>query len=571
MNLLAALVRAYDVRSGMPPINYSSEKVSYLIPLQANGDLSGPPVDLRRSIKKNATPITMSVPSGAKRTSAIVPNFLWDKTSYALGISENASERTNIEHEKFVQWHAELLSQSCDTGLRAFLDFLLKWKVTNFATLGWPQDMLDQNIVFGLGTERDGHGAVRGIHDRPAARELWGRIQESRQSNFGTCSITGTTGAIARLHPPIKGVPGAQASGALLVSFNKDAFCSYRRLQGDNAPISEAAAFKYGTVLNHLLAYGSRNKIQLGDLTLVFWANGPEAIAIEAEELFYALADNPNAEPNLAALRPELRDISFAVVGISSNAARLSVRFQLTKNFQQVVANLVAHYRLTRIQHSASAKFIPMRTLLTATAPFGQEDRIASAVASHFLQATLTGEAFPAELLYRTIMRLQSEKRITVACAALLKAVLSRNSGIHLGYCLDADLDDHSYLLGRLLAWFDFLEQEARGGGIGVPVSSVHYASASANPAQTFPALHGKALRNLEKIRPRKPALISYAEACLLDLISKAFNWGKRKALPSPEDRAVFAIGCYHQRQELYLSGESRVLRTGQEALNDGN
>lgn len=61
------------------------------------------------------------------------------------------------------------------------------------------------------------------------------------------CLITGKEAGIARIHPAIKGVMGAQAAGAALVSFNAPAFCSYGHEQGANAPVSEYAAFAYTT------------------------------------------------------------------------------------------------------------------------------------------------------------------------------------------------------------------------------------------------------------------------------------------------------------------------------------
>lgn len=64
---------------------------------------------------------------------------------------------------------------------------------------------------------------------------------------------------------------GAQSSGAAIVSFNLDAFCSYDKQQNFNAPVSEAKVFAYTTGLNQLLA-SATNRIQIGDATTVFWA-----------------------------------------------------------------------------------------------------------------------------------------------------------------------------------------------------------------------------------------------------------------------------------------------------------
>ena len=46
------------------------------------------------------------------------------------------------------------------------------------------------------------------------------------------CIVTGEKMSIAKLHPSIKGVHGAQAMGTSLVSFNAPAFCSYEKCKG---------------------------------------------------------------------------------------------------------------------------------------------------------------------------------------------------------------------------------------------------------------------------------------------------------------------------------------------------
>jgi CRISPR-associated protein Csd1 len=78
-----------------------------------------------------------------------------------------------------------------------------------------------------------------------------------------------------RLHTAIKGVWGAQSSGANIVSFNLRAFESYgkEQKQGENAPVSKRAAFAYTTALNHLLGKDSTQRIQVGDASTVFWAS----------------------------------------------------------------------------------------------------------------------------------------------------------------------------------------------------------------------------------------------------------------------------------------------------------
>ena len=162
--------------------------------------------------------------------------------------------------------------------MKALLRFLDSWSPADFARLGWPEEMKDQNIVSALESERLKDIC---IHDRPAARAVWTRLSAEGEKKEAACLVTGARGAIARLHPAIKGVWGAQTSGASIVSFNLDAFTSYGHEQGENAPVSEAAAFAHTTAVNRFLEKGGGHRIQIGDASTGFWADASEATAAE--------------------------------------------------------------------------------------------------------------------------------------------------------------------------------------------------------------------------------------------------------------------------------------------------
>jgi CRISPR-associated protein Csd1 len=312
VSVLASLVRAYErLGDEMPPFGYSVEKIDFEIPLNTDGTPAGPPIDRRQGEGKKKTPFAMRMPQPAKRTSAIAPNFLWDKTSYVLGVTASEGKRTTAEHAAFVARHRELLQGSKGEGLQAFLRFLESWRPDDFATIDWPVDIkeqiIDRNVVFSLESER--RKQIR-IHDRPAARALWARLCSEAEKSQAACLVTGEHSAIARLHPAIKGVWGAQSSGASIVSFNLDAFASYGHEQGDNASVSEAAAFKYTTALNRFLERDSSHRIRTGDASTVFWADASDAQAAnEAEDIFAALlgVDEKVESKKIGALLEALR------------------------------------------------------------------------------------------------------------------------------------------------------------------------------------------------------------------------------------------------------------------------
>ena len=175
-----------------------------------------------------------------------------------------------------------------------------------------------------------------------------------------------------RIHPNIKGVRGAQSSGASIVSFNQEAFTSHEKTQGANAPISAKAAFAYTTALNSLLSRDSKQKIAIGDTTVVFWAEAPggnEKAAAAAENLFAAILSPPPEEETTARIKDALEKVAkgrpltetqgdaapgtaFHVLGIVPNASRLSIRFHLRDTMGTLAQKVGAHWRDLAIEPS---------------------------------------------------------------------------------------------------------------------------------------------------------------------------------------------------------------------------
>ena len=124
MSALEALVRAYERLPEAPALGYSMEKIGFLVSLNADGSPAGLPIDLREGEGKRKTSRAMLVPQPAKRTSGVAPNFLWDKTSYALGVTAGEGKRTERKHQEFVDTHGTLLAGVSDEGLQALMRFL---------------------------------------------------------------------------------------------------------------------------------------------------------------------------------------------------------------------------------------------------------------------------------------------------------------------------------------------------------------------------------------------------------------------------------------------------------------
>ncbi|HBZ49077.1 MAG TPA: type I-C CRISPR-associated protein Cas8c/Csd1, partial [Halieaceae bacterium] len=255
---------------GIAPFGFSQEKISYALVLSKDGRLLDVQ-DIRDTSGKKPVPAILTVPQPPKRSVNIAPCFLWDNSSYVLGISSAHDERSKMRNKEtygsFKAMHQRVLANCDSVRLGAFLAFLDRWEPEAWQKSSLiSEDMLDANYVFRL------DGDLEYMHQYHEAQKIRLEILYESATPSKVCLVTGAHAPIARLHPSIKGVYGAQTAGASIVSFNLDAFTSYGKSQGENAPISEAVAFSYTATLNYLLRKGSPQRLQIGDSSVVFWA-----------------------------------------------------------------------------------------------------------------------------------------------------------------------------------------------------------------------------------------------------------------------------------------------------------
>jgi CRISPR-associated protein Csd1 len=576
MSALASLVRAYDRMAAygkVPAYGYSQERISFLIPLHPDGTVAHQPIDLRQGEGKKKTAPLMAVPQPTKRTSGVKPNFLWDKTAYVLGVTAGEGKRTSREHDAFVVAHREWLGSLSDEGLQAILRFLDKWSPDRFVRLGWPEDMKDQNIVFALESERLANIM---IHDRPAARELWARLTAAAEKTSAACLITGDHAPVARLHPAIKGVWGAQSSGASIVSFNLDAFESYGHEQGENAPVSEAAAFAYTSALNHFLERNSGHRIQVGDASTVFWADSSDAQAVlDAESLFLGFIDEKEAEAveerkiesilaklragrPIAEFKPELpQGVRFFVLALAPNAARLSVRFYIEDDFGVIAERYLRHLDRLRIDPPPRDEAPSMRRMLVETAVLRKSDNIQPNLAGEWTRAILTDSPYPLTLLSTLIMRLRADHDVNALRVAILKSILIKNFKMEVPVSLDPECKEPGYLLGRLFAVYEQIQTAALGRNVNATIKDKFYGSAAAQPCKVFHMLESGSANHLSKIGKQRPGLkvnLEKAVGAIMQAMSP--NDDPFPASLPDKSQALFGLGYYHQRNEFFKKSD---------------
>lgn len=570
----------------VPKKGYAAAPISYALVINNTGNLVDVE-DLRDVSAKKPKPKSFNVPQQGIRTSGIAPNIFWDKTSYVLGKSLS-SKRFKQEHSAFIDFHKKLLETTEDIGLQAFLKFLITWDAEQFDEnpLLQPlaETLIDSNLVFRL------DGDLCYLHEREAAKKLRASLLlNNEDENMSRCLVSGKEANIERVHTNIKGVNGAQTAGASIVSFNQNAFESYGKKQGENSPVGEESVFAYTTALNYLLRRdtSNRQRLQLGDTTVVFWAKAKSQASVDAgEDLFSAFID-PEAKDEqeaeklkraldtvrqgrpLTDLDKELTDdIQIYILGLAPNAARLSIRFWQADSLQVFAKRLAQHYEDLRIEP------LPWRTppaiwrLLQTTAPIrkgkSKSEDIPPHLAGEITRAVLTGNAYPYSLLSNLLMRFRADGEVTGLRVALIKAVITRFNRLtktakfkgEMPVSLDTTNTQPGYLLGRLFAVLERVQQDALGGDVNATIRDRYYGAASATPAHIFPVLLRSTQNHLGKVRKNKPGLAVNREKIMGEVInSLGATFPKSLRI---EAQGQFALGYYQQRQAFFTKQETK-------------
>ena len=631
MTILAALARRHGRAThgaADPRLGFAPAKIHYTAVLDPSGAIVAidpAPRDGKRLLRE---PIA---PQPPKRTVAVMSGTLWDKTSYVFGRTTvdpaTAPERQARdlarcaqEHAAFKARHEALLSGTDDVGCLALLLFLRSWDPAHYDALDHASAMLDQNVAFRL------DGEIGFLHDRPAVGVALTAERAGRPpGDQSLCLVTGELEPIARLHPSIKGVPGAQSSGASLVSFNLDAFNSYGRLQGLNAPVGESSAEAYGAALNALLAaeIGKdpvtgrslwSNRIGLGDDTVVFWAERPEAEPIlrgmlepptppeddlakptktrstlgkaakpcvtedsQTKHVREVLQRIERGEPISKAVLGTRPDTKVYLLGLSPNAARLSVRFWREGTLGDLARRVKEHWDDMRLEPAPRQSQPPVWALLYELAPLRKVDDGLRQLAGEWLRAVLSGGDYPASLLAQALMRVRAEHAASPLRVAIIKAVLTRRARKHWEQTRPedrtlADWKDpwmsltlknpqegqaHAeanlgYRLGRLFAVLEAAQYAGLGRRVNAGVRDKFFGSASATPRHVFPSLLRGAQDHLAAARKRnRGGRANRLDGDIREILGGMESPGLFPAVLAPDAQGAFVVGFYHQDAEL--------------------
>ncbi|MDO4470678.1 MAG: type I-C CRISPR-associated protein Cas8c/Csd1 [Bacillota bacterium] len=583
--ILQALVRHYEnlvEEEKVSKQGWCSAKVSYEIELSKEGEIKNIiclKIEEERGKKKVIRPQNLLVPEMVTRSSGVSANFLCDNAKYFLGISQENDEKNKKRAEECFlaarDKHLSLLNNAEGEMAKAICLFFQNWKPEK--AMEYPEisenweDITDGgNLIFGMG--------IHYAQDDMQIKRIWdNRKMEISQEARGICLVTGEQTEISRIHRGIKGVPGAQSSGAALVSFNAPSFESYGKEQSYNAPVGKYAEFAYTTALNYLLS-DRKYSLQIGDTMVVFWA---ESGKTDYQDTFLECMEPPaDNQEELKGLFEKIREgkpiiikgnelnqeQKFYILGLAPNAARLSVRFFYENSFGEILNNISEHYKRMEVIKPKweENEFLGVQEMLFETVNKKSTDKKPiSNMATMTFRAILSGDRYPARLYSDTLIRIraeQDEKKLSWKRMSIVKTYLIHNYKWEEGenyMGLNEESNEIAYVLGRLFSVLESIQADANPG-IQATIRDRYFNSACGTPATVFPILIKLKNSHMKKIGREKEGTKKYYEKLFADImwkINEQEGFPKRLSL---EEQGKFALGYYHQTQKKYEKREEK-------------
>lgn len=590
--ILQALYNYYQRKPDLPREGFEWKDIPFVIELNKKGSVIQIE-DTRTQEGKKRRARRYLVPQAPKKSVNVTSSLLWGNAEYVLGLPDKQKLEEQRRKGKEARYKSRLQKRreafiDClrtlpetaqnDVAIQTVIEFYQRDRSADLERCGdvWREiKETNPNITFRL------QGDIELVCQRRAVTDALAKSVEGKAPD-GVCLVTAEKAEIARLHPPIRGVRDAQLSGANIVSFNLPAFTSWGKAKGANAPVGKSAAFAYTTALNSLLARDSRQRIQVGDASTVFWADKPSPL----EDNFSDIFDEPpkdDPDRNSRALQAlyeaphqgvaPIKDnlTRFFVLGLGPNGPRIAIRFWHVGTVAELARNIQQHFDDLRLVHGDRDKpNLTLRSLLNATAPAtvkypkGDPDKVPPNLSGEVMRALLDRLPYPDTLLQGAVRRIRAEQEVSYPRAAIVKACLNRTRQIHekeLTMSLDEDSADVAYLLGRLF----FVLEEAQWAahstktnpGTNSTIRDRFYGAASATPITVFPQLLRLYPHHISKAAKSGRKGIAVRLERLVDgITSKLPATNPFPSYMAVSEQGRFAVGYYHQRHAFFSSNQ---------------
>jgi CRISPR-associated protein Csd1 len=560
--------KAADLDSEIAPMGWERKEIPFIIVLDNEGNLIQIE-DTREGEGRRRRAKTFLVPQGVKKTSGIAANLLWDTARYVFGDIKRENERAIRQKQAFINRLTNELGEI--KVIQVIIHFLENITDDRLSRENCWDEIYktNANISFRMNTD-----TFLVCRYPEVVSKLFSATSKVENEKTGICLVTGKNTRIKPLHTPIKGVYGAQSAGANIVSFNLDAFKSYGKERGFNAPVGCEAEFCYTTAVNTLLGKDSKQRLTIGDASTVFWSEKRSFFESDFS-FFFKEPDKDNLDLGVQKVKALFESVNngayldddgtsrFYILGLAPNVARIAVRFWQVGAIIEF-ATLIKQYfeDFSIIKPPKEPEYYSIWRILVNAATQDKSENIPPNLAGDFMRSILNGTPYPATLLQAVLRRIRSDtkNRVKPVRAALIKAYLNRYYRFNLNQShkevnmeLDISQPSTGYQLGRLFATLEKIQEEANPG-INATIRERFYGAACATPVTVFTNLLRLKNHHLAKLE-NKGRVINF-ERLLGEIMGNLRDFPAHLDL---HEQGRFAIGYYHQRQAFFTAKDITV------------
>lgn len=566
--------KAADSESNIAPRGFERKQIPFIIVIDNQGNFINLE-DTRSGEGKQKRAKSFLVLKTKSRTgpkASETANVFWDHWGYLLGQPKDETDKAKEDGKKqnntFVTKVKFLSSKYPENSQFKAVDRFYE-KAENIRSLleheNWKEcyRIPGCNLSFRIAGESDIVAEHNDLREEVDAAKGTNE-EEQTQSAEGVCLVTGEKLPIAILHSATS-LPGGKSGGKIVGFQRNSGYDSYNKEQGMNAPVSKKAEDAYTTALNVLLGRDSKNKFKIADTSVLFWAQ--QESNFENHFSFY-FAPPPKDDPDqnireVKALFESIHtgkfntegDTQFYILGLAPNAARISIRFWKTGKVVDFAANIAQHFEDLEIVRSKNdeKEYFSLYNLLAHVSFEFKVDNVPPNLAGKVIESILDGTKYPVTLQQQCIRRIRAEQHVSRIRAAVLKAYLNRKEKTYstneklITMALDLENKNQGYLCGRLFAVLEKIQENAQPG-INATIKDRYYGAASSTPVTVFGRLLNLSNHHLAKLAGGNKI---YYEKMIQEIMSGVNSDGLPAHL-SLDDQSRFAIGYYHQRQDLF-------------------
>lgn len=483
------------------------------------------------------------------RASGVSPILLTDKAEYVFKLPKNPANAKRAAECHLA--YMKLLKECCEATRNELVQKIVQilerqdWQI--------PDGMKSTDVIL-FRTE-----AGDFPHEDNKVKKFWEDFlikNSSKEENDSVCFICGRSAPAVKRHT-IEFSVGKERTK--LISANESAYLSYGLENSEIAPTCFECEQKYGQALSYLLRkyankkqHGGPHMMEIGNVTYVYWArqNDPETTS-----MFTFLSDPDPVAVRRILSSPFKRAENhgsldrICILALSANKARMVVRDYAEPPVWKVKNQIRQFFDAQQIVGAPKPASI---YLLAACMYRDGRKEMQKEDVQDWMNWAIYGKRLSGRIIAKMVKRIQARGGMAWIHAAAIKSWLISQKKEEWTVDLDHARITPAYLCGRLFAVLEAVQYEAVKGN--ETIASRFYAAASSTPRTIFGLLMRNSKWHLSKIsKENKGYEVRYQQR--IQLIT-----GQLKEFPAVLDlqgQAEFALGYYHERQDIYKKKEN--------------